>query len=88
MALNLDGIGGELRRGTKRVADLATWQKRDKRITYTTGYVNPCEAGRGQPTEIVLHVTPKVRRIYPIVGYDASGRVDVDLMTARTETTL
>jgi hypothetical protein len=89
MALDLDGIGGELRLGTKRVASLAAWQKRNKRITFTTDYVNPFLAGMGQLTEIVLQATPKTRRVYPIVsGTLESGRVDVDLMTARSERTL
>jgi hypothetical protein len=89
MALDIEGTTGELRVGTKRLATLASWQKRDKRITFTTNYVNAFLAGMGQPTEIALQVTPKVRRIYPIVsGGLTDGRVDVDLMTARSETTL
>jgi hypothetical protein len=89
MALDLEGTTGELRVGTKRLATLASWQKRDKHITFTTDYVNAFLAGMGQPTEIVLQVTPKTRRIYPIVaGTLAARRVIVDLMTARSERTL
>jgi hypothetical protein len=88
MALDIDGHGGELRRGTKRIATLAAWQKRNKRVTFTTDYVNPFLAGMGQPTEIVLPVSRKTTRIYPIVaGSLTDGRVDVDLMTARSVTT-
>jgi hypothetical protein len=89
MALDIDGHGGELRLGNKRVATLAAWQKRGRRVTFTTDYVNAFLAGMGQPTEIALPVSRKVRRIYPIVaGTLEAGRVDVDLMTARSERTL
>jgi NADPH-dependent ferric siderophore reductase len=89
MALDIDGHGGELRRGTKRVATLAAWQKRGRRVTFATDYVNAFEAGRGDPTEIVLPVSRTVRRFYPIVAFDSeAGRVDVDLMHARSEKTL
>jgi hypothetical protein len=89
VALNYDGTEGELRVGTKTLAALTAWQKRDKRITFTVGRVNAFLAGMGTPpTEIVLQMTPKVRRIYPVVsGTHADGVVFVDLMTARTETT-
>jgi hypothetical protein len=95
MALNIDGTEGELRVGTKTLAALTAWQKRDKRITFTVGKVNAFLAGIGTPpTEIVLQMTPKVRRIYPIVsvtldeGLDGQGKASVDLMRARSETTL
>ena len=86
MALNIEGSGGELRQGPRRFAQLATWRKQEKRITFTTAQVNAFAAGLGAPTEIVLPVTPRVRRIYPIVSGDwQTGAVHVDLMQARTE---
>jgi hypothetical protein len=88
MALNLAGSGGELRRGTQKVADLATWHKQERRVTFTTGYVNQFAAGLGPPTEIILPVSRTVRRIYPISGDWTTGAVHLDLVNARTETTL
>lgn len=88
MALDMGGTGGELRRGATRVATLTTWQKTGKKVRYTVDYINQFAAGQGPPTAIALQVTPKVRRVYPIVsGAWADGEVSVDLMTASSEKT-
>lgn len=86
MGLDLSGQGGELRHGTHRVADLATWSKKGKRVRFTTRYINQFAAGMGPPTAIVLPVTAKVRRVYPVTGGTLeSGIVDVDLMAVSSE---
>lgn len=90
MALNITGHGGELRQGSRTLARLAGWTKQDKRITFTTTYVNEYLAGTGAaPTEIRIQASTRAVRVYPIVsGHWRDGAVHVDLMTARTETTL
>jgi len=87
MSLCFTGKGGELRHGRKQLARLATFWKDDKRVTFSTDYVNQFVAGLGPPTEIVLPLTPKAVRIYPVTaGSVESGVVMIDLMQARTET--
>lgn len=87
MALNISGQGGELRHGTRVLATLGAWQKQDRRITFSTTYINAFTAGLGAPTEIRIPVSRTVLRIYPIAsGNWRDGAVMVDLMTARTET--
>lgn len=87
MALNFKGQGGELRIGKRQLARLQSFWKQERRVTFTTAYVNQFAAGLGPPTAIVLPVTPQAVRIYPVVGGSLNeGVVEIDLDRAQTET--
>lgn len=87
MALNISGQGGEVWVGRHKLATLTTWQKSGAKLTFDTpGYINAYAAGLGAPTEVVVPVSAKFQKRYPVHGGTLDGGVfRLDLMHARTE---